>query len=133
MPTPCGLGLKSTVGTAVSVPPLGQQVKRQRRSDGPGTTKEGGGGKGRREDFLIFYLYIRDISNKNSNIVSPTFSCGSGTRRRIAQINFNLRNSTSRALVYLQIKNKTHATIRAIKHAKKRVSSIQHAKFPLLA
>ena len=45
MPTPCGLGLKFTVGTAVSVPPLGQGVKRQRRSDGPGTTKGGGGGR----------------------------------------------------------------------------------------
>ena len=50
MPTPCGLGLKFTVGTAVSVPPLGQEVKRQRRSDGPGTAKERGGGGGGRGD-----------------------------------------------------------------------------------
>ena len=56
MPTPCGLGLKFTVGTAVSVSPLGLLwVKRQRRSDGPGTTKkEGGGGRGDREDFHFF-------------------------------------------------------------------------------
>ena len=53
MPTPCGLGLKFTVGTAVSVPPLGQEVKRQRRSGGPGTTK-GGRGKGGRGDKKTF-------------------------------------------------------------------------------
>ena len=54
---PCGLGLKFTVGTAVSVSPLGLLggVKWQRRSDGPGTTKEGGGGGGeRRERTFIF-------------------------------------------------------------------------------
>ena len=54
-PFPCGLGLKSTVGTAVSVPPLGQ------------------GGQGRREEdeeeeetreLLISVLLIRDILNK---------------------------------------------------------------------
>ena len=73
MPTPCGLGLKFTVGTAVSVPPLGQEVKRQRRSDGPGTTEGGGGRRGRREDFLFFILYIRDITNKILTIPSPTF------------------------------------------------------------
>ena len=49
MPFPCGLGLKSTVGTAVSVPPLGQEVKRQRRSGG--TTKEEEEGGDRRERF----------------------------------------------------------------------------------
>ena len=60
MPSSCGLGLKSTVGTAVSVPPLGLPVKRQRRSGG------GAGGGGEREtgeDFYIF-MYIRDIFNK---------------------------------------------------------------------
>ena len=57
MPTPCGLGLKFTVGTAVSVPPLGQGVKRQRRSDGPGTTKEGGGG-GRGNERTFYFLFV---------------------------------------------------------------------------
>ena len=61
VPTPCGLGLKFTVGTAVSVSPLGQEVKRQRRSDGPGTTKGGGGGReggrGDKKTFKYFFVY----------------------------------------------------------------------------
>ena len=61
MPTPCGLGLKFTVGTAVSVPPLGQEVKRQRRNDGPGTTKEGrgggGGGRGGKRTFNFLFVH----------------------------------------------------------------------------
>ena len=58
MPTPCGLGLKFTVGTAVSVSPLGLLggVKWQRRSGGPGTTKKEGGGRGRPEGLFKFLL-----------------------------------------------------------------------------
>ena len=56
MPTPCGLGLKFTVGTAVSVSPLGLLggVKWQRRSDGPGTTKKGGGRRRRGGENFVF-------------------------------------------------------------------------------
>ena len=51
MPTPCGLGLKFTVGTAVSVSPLGLLggVRRQRRSGGPRKEEEEEGGD--RKDF----------------------------------------------------------------------------------
>ena len=72
MPTPCGLGLKFTVGTAVSVSPLGllggssgsagataQERRRRRRK------KE----EGKRT--FYFNCYIRDISNKILNIASP--------------------------------------------------------------
>ena len=54
----CGLGLKFAVGTAVSVPLLGQEVKRQRRSDGPGTTKGGGGGGGRGGERTFNFLFV---------------------------------------------------------------------------
>ena len=50
VPTPCGLGLKFTVGTAVSVSPLGQEVKRQRRINQSTRTKEEEEGE-TREDF----------------------------------------------------------------------------------
>ena len=50
VPTPCGLGLKLTVGTAVSVSPLGQEVKRQRRINQSTRTKEEEEGE-TREDF----------------------------------------------------------------------------------
>ena len=67
------------MGTAVSVLPLGQEVKRQRRSGGAGTTEEGGGGgggrrRGRGDERTFFnFSYIRDIFNKNLAITSPTF------------------------------------------------------------
>ena len=51
VPTPCGLGLKFTVGTAVSVSPLGLLGG---SSGSAGTTKDEGRRrrrKGRREDF----------------------------------------------------------------------------------
>ena len=54
MPSSCGLGLKSTVGTAVSVPPLGLPVKRQRRSGGGAG---GGGERGDRRGLLYFYVH----------------------------------------------------------------------------
>ena len=60
MPTPFELGLKSTVGTAVSVPPLGllRGVKRQRRSDGPeGQQRGGGGGRGDERTFDSLFEY----------------------------------------------------------------------------
>ena len=77
MPTPCGLGLKFTVGTAVSVLPLGLLWG---SSGSAGATAQGqprreeeeGGGRRRGEDFY-FNCCIRDILNKISNIVSPTF------------------------------------------------------------
>ena len=43
VPTPCGLGLKFTVGTAVSVSPLAR-----RSSGSAGSTNQRGGGGGRR-------------------------------------------------------------------------------------
>ena len=70
MPTPCGLGLKFTVGTAVSVSPLGllgggggQAAAQERRPKRGGGGGGGGGGRGDRKDFQIF-IYIRDIFNK---------------------------------------------------------------------
>ena len=75
MPTPCGLGLKFTVGTAVSVSPLGllggssgsagATAQGQPRKE----EEEGGGG----ERTLYFDYYIRDILNKILSIVLPTF------------------------------------------------------------
>ena len=88
MPTPCGLGLKFTVGTAVSVPPLGLLGG---SSGSAGATAQGPPEEEEEEEEretrgrLIFYLYIRDISNKNLNIVSPTFLRGNGTRRIMTQ------------------------------------------------
>ena len=52
------------MGTAVSVPPLGQEVKRQRRTTTTTTEKLG------RRDFV----FIRNIVNKNLAINSPTFT-----------------------------------------------------------
>ena len=62
VPTPCGLGLKFTVGTAVSVSLLGQEVKRQRRINQPTRTKEEeeGGGRGDERTFN-FLLYTSGI------------------------------------------------------------------------
>ena len=51
VPTPCGLGLKFTVGTAVSVSPLGQEVKRQRRINQGVPRRRRRRRKGRRKNF----------------------------------------------------------------------------------
>ena len=118
MPTPCGLGLKFTVGTAVSVSPLGQEVKRQRRINQGGPRRRRR--KGRRErTFKFFIFYIRDIINKNLSILSPTFLTGSGTRRNMTYYivrHFHVacapipKLSACSCLHTLEIKSKNHAT-----------------------
>ena len=99
MPTPCGLGLKFTVGTAVSVSPLGL-LGGSSGSAGAAVQgrlrMKGGGGGGRGDKRTFFYFYIRDILNKMLTIVSPTFCAGNSTRRRMTYCNASF---ASRALV----------------------------------
>ena len=64
MPTPCGLGLKFTVGTAVSVSPLGLL---RGSSGSAGATAQGQERRRRRRRkgetgrTFKFFIYIRDI------------------------------------------------------------------------
>ena len=76
VPTRCGLGLKFTVGTAVSVSPLG--LLGGSSGSAGSTNQRGGGGRGDERGLLIFlFVYIRDILIKILTVVLPTFSTGS--------------------------------------------------------
>ena len=97
VPTPCGLGLKFTVGTAVSVSPLGQEVKRQRRIKQQSTrTKEEEEGE-TREDFFNFFIYIHPgYFNKNFDHSSAYFYDRKRTRREMTSVHFTSRAQVAR-------------------------------------